>query len=144
MRIPPSLASIDGLDIDALAIFLPKKCLPLTGFLSLLDWRLCFGLSDFLHDVDAHSMEKPVLFADFEKLKFGRLFIFFCDEELECKKKLDAKILLALKVLSSANLANFALAFPDEHPWIFEHWQNHYENHTIFKNISIIDRFKFI
>ena len=140
MRLPPTLASIDNLRAQALVVFLPKNPLPLRGLLSLLDWRLCFGLSQKLMEDPQIFSDKPVIMADLNKLSFGPIFFFTFDETDKSTKIFDTQIFRALKVMNEADIENFVFSFPDGQTWVFDHWEKAYESHSVFKNLNIFDR----
>lgn len=142
MALSPTLENIDRLNAQALVVFLPDDPLPLSGFLSLLDWRLCFRLSQWILEHRYRLPKEPVLMADFKNLTFGRIFVLACGDSTTSPKSLDAKILQMLKIVSKAQISKFAVAFPDRYDWIFDHWKNHYESHAVFQNILVFEQFR--
>jgi hypothetical protein len=143
VRLEASLSSLDNLEAEALVLLLPQNPFPLSGLLSLLDWRLAFNFSAWLRKLLAKGEEpsEAAFFVDFYRLKFGRVLVFFCEDNLRAPQKLESQILHVLKILDKANINDFVLAFPDRYQWISEHWKRHYEHHPVFSQIAFFDQY---
>jgi hypothetical protein len=110
----PSLALLDDLDVDALAIGLTSDHRPLGGAAGFLDWRLCGQLSEFLLSGEiTGKIGEKVLMPTLKRVRANRIFLFGWGPSDGLDKNLDANIRWMSQVLKDARVESVAVAMPE-------------------------------
>lgn len=110
----PTLAALDGLDVDSVVCGLCSDVRPLGGLLGMVDWRLCGRLSRMLEQgVVTGADGEKILFATLGRIGAPRLFVYGWGPLASSHQRAAERVTAMAAMVKDAGAVKVAFAFPE-------------------------------